>query len=319
MADLSNTTFALVQRTPKALTRDWSGWQRGLGLAYAILAFVGTWVFFTWLVVFLGNLPERSDPWLDPSVDFGAVRDSVFAVIANLGLIGIFCLQHSLMARPAFKRWLATLIPGALERATYVHVANIAGFLMLYFWTPIPTLLWDVENRVGETAIWMAFGAGWITLFIGALSIDLFELLGLKQAWAWYRGRNHQPLTLKTSWLYRYLEHPMYVGVLLGFWMSPNMSVGHALLALAFTAYIAVAMFFERRDLQAKHGRSYADWRHGRQGCPLRSRSAKALLSEKGRRNLRVRVRPAGRRWPDTQFGVSRTTYPWTDCASPER
>lgn len=276
VADLSNMTIALVQRSPKALTRDWSIWQRRLGLAYAILAFVGTWTFFTWLVVFLGNFPERSDPWLVPSVDVGAVRDPAFAIIANLGLIAIFCLQHSLMARPAFKRRLTTLIPAQLERATYVHAANIAGFLLLYFWTPIPAMLWNVESPVVETAIWIAFGAGWLILFIAALSIDLFELLGLKQAWSWYRGRNRQPLVLKTSWLYRYLEHPMYVGVLLGFWMSPNMSVGHALLAFAFTAYIAVAMFFERRDLQAKHGRSYIDWREGRTGCPFQSRQAKA-------------------------------------------
>lgn len=228
-------------------------------------------MFFTWFVIFLGNLPKRSHPWITPTVDHGAAAEPVSAALANALLLAVFCLQHSLMARPRFKRMLATYMPPELERATYVHAANLTGFLFLALWTPIPAPVWSIDNTPAETVIWTGFGLGWLILLLAALSMGVTELLGLRQAWHWYRGRPAPPLELKTSWLYRYMEHPMYVGVLLGFWMTPHMTVGHALLALQLTAYIALAMGYERRDLSARFGSRYVTWRsrHSRRASAM--------------------------------------------------
>lgn len=237
---------------------------RNFGLIYAVAAFIGTWVFFTWFVIFLGNLPKLESPWIAPSIDVsevGATADPFAAALANCALLALFCFHHSLMARPRFKRALARVLPPALERATYVHVANLTGFLFLWLWTPIPQPLWTIENDVAKALVWIGFGIGWLILLLAALSIDVMQLLGIRQAWAWYRGRTPEPLTLRTSWLYSYIEHPMYVGVLLGFWMTPHMSVGHALLASQLTLYIAIAMSFERRDLEQRFGTAYRRWR----------------------------------------------------------
>ena len=252
---------------------------RALGLGYALAAFAGTWVFFTWFVVFLANLPKRADPWVVPSIDVGGTADHpALALLFNVGLISLFCLQHSVMARPAFKRLIARLIPQALERATYVHAANVTGILLLLLWMPMPELLWSIEDETAKTAIWIAFGAGWLLLFLGAVSLDIFELLGLRQAWYWFSAQSHRPLALKTAFLYRYIEHPMYVGVLLGVWMTPHMSVGHALLASTFTIYIAIAMIYERRDLQARFGSAYLKWRTAPAEAVRRTRATTGRL-----------------------------------------
>ena len=235
---------------------------KSLGFLFGATAFAGTWVFFIWFVIFLGNLPKRSHPWIEPTVDVGAATLSpLVAAVANSLLLTVFCLQHSVMARPAFKRWLGSVMPPHLERATYVHAANFAGFLFLAFWTPIPAVVWSIENDAAQALIWFGFGLGWLILLLAALAMGVTELLGLRQAYAWSLGRPMAPLKLKTSWLYRYFEHPMYVGVLLGFWMTPHMTVGHALLATQLTLYIAIALHYERRDLVARFGPRYLAWR----------------------------------------------------------
>ena len=235
--------------------------RRIAGLVYGASAFIGTWVFFVWFAIFLGNLPKRASPWIEPTVDRGTEIDPVVAAIANFALVTLFCLQHSVMARPSVKRAMATCIPADLERATYVHAANLAGFALLALWTPISIPVWSIGNDILKAAIWFGFGLGWLTLLLAALSMGITELLGLRQTWHWYTGKPAPRLALKTSWLYRYCEHPMYVGVLLGVWMTPHMTVGHALLALQFTLYIALAMRFERRDLEQRYGKDYLHWR----------------------------------------------------------
>lgn len=245
------------------------------GLGYAWLAFALTFVFFTWLVLFLGNLPKASKPWVHPTVDIGGgitggslVGDGVIgggldlfaAAIIDIFLVALFGLQHSLMARPGFKAWWLRIVTKGLERSTYTMAAGLVGVIMLVFWQPIPIVIWHVPGMFAAP-FWLAFAAGWAILFSGALSINIFELLGTRQAHAWYRGQPIPPLTLKTSWLYDWVRHPMYVGVLLGFWATPHMTVGHALMAATFTLYILIAMRYEERDLARSFGVSYQAWR----------------------------------------------------------
>ena len=247
-----------------------NGAARAAGLAYGWLAFAMTFAFFAHLVIFLGNMPSLSQPWVNPSVDVGPAGTPFVAALIDLGLVALFGLQHSAMARPRFKAWWTRMVPQGLERSTYVMAASLVGFIMVAFWQPIPLVIWDVSG-LGETVMWSLFGIGWALLLASGISFNLFDLLGIRQARAWYRGRPTPPLTLKTNWLYDWMKHPMYAGVLLGLWMTPHMTVGHALMAGGFTLYILIAMRFEERDLSRNFGDAYQAWRLGCPHAPPRS------------------------------------------------
>jgi protein-S-isoprenylcysteine O-methyltransferase Ste14 len=240
------------------------------GLAYAISAFLMTFAFFAQYILFLGNLPSISRPWLPTTVDTGSTLSPFGAAIVDLGLIALFGLQHSLMARPAFKERWTRIVPMGLERSTYVVAASLAGFIMVWFWQPIPLLIWQAQGAL-KHMLWVLFAAGWLLLLVSAAGFNLFELLGLRQAWAWYQGRPVPPLTLKTHWFYGWLEHPMYAGFLLGVWATPLMTAGHVLMAAAFTLYILIAMRYEQRDLSRTFGDAYSAWRQGEPAAPPRS------------------------------------------------
>jgi hypothetical protein len=219
------------------------------------------WMFWISFVIFLANPVQVAKFWPLPTVDDGGFVDHPLAAAAiNLILIALFGLQHSLMARPWFKEQWASSIPTAFERCTFVHMANLALFALIIFWQPIPIEIWTIDGWVGDAA-WVLFAMGWVILFMGAWSFGIFDLLGIDQMRAWCRGEEHRGHRLKTGRLYRWLRHPMYVGVLLGVWATPKMSVGHLLLAGGMTLYVLIAMRYEERDLMRRFGTSYARWR----------------------------------------------------------
>lgn len=250
-----------------------------LGLIYAIAAAIGTIAFFAFFIIFLGNFPKTSQPWLVPSADVGPGIAPLLSLILNFALVAVFSLQHSVMARPAVKGLISKIVPPALERATYVHAANLTGFLIIILWQPVPIVLWDIENDAFETLLWLGFAGGWLLLFAAAIAIDIFELLGLSQAWHWSRGRKPPALMLKTKFLYRVVEHPMYVGVMLGVWMTPYMTLGHAALAMQLSLYIAIATAYERRDLQTRFGAKYYLWRLGHSNLGRPARAPPAIVA----------------------------------------
>jgi protein-S-isoprenylcysteine O-methyltransferase Ste14 len=183
------------------------------------------------------------------------------------------------MARPKLKRYWTRIVPAGLERATYVHAANLAGFAIILFWQPIPATLWHVDTEAGALLLWALFASGWLILLAAAVSFGVFELLGTTQAGAWSSRRAAPPPSLKTGWLYAYVPHPMYVGLLLGVWVTPHMSFGHALLATGFTVYILIALGYEERDLAARFGGPYRRWRSA---CPM-SPLSRHTVAERGR------------------------------------
>ena len=230
-------------------------------IAYAWAGAAVMWAFWVSFVIFLAEPRQVLAWWPLPTIDrVVSPQQPVLAVCIDLALVAVFGLQHSVMARPWFKRRVMSWIPEGLERATYVHMANMALFILILLWQPIPAEVWNVEDSAARDVLWLLFGAGWAILFLGAWSFGLRELLGLEQVRAWTEGRPHAS-RLKTGLLYRWLRHPMYVGVLLGVWATPRMSFGHLLLALALTAYVLIAMRYEERDLLHRFGRRYADWR----------------------------------------------------------
>lgn len=238
---------------------------RVAGLIYGLAGAGVMAVFWPLFGVFLSNAPRSSAPWLERSADVGlGVEDPFVAAAIDLALIGAFGLQHSLMARPALKRRWRALLPPALERATYVHAANIVLLALIVLWQPIPIEIWRVDHPMLRDACWAAFALGWLILLAGALSFGMAELLGVRQVLDWYWGRKSEPLALKTQGLYRWLRHPMYVGVLLAVWATPYMTLGHALLAAGLTIYVQIAKAYEERDLNRTYGSGYRTWRGAR-------------------------------------------------------
>jgi methanethiol S-methyltransferase len=229
-----------------------------LGIAYALLAFAGAMALFVYAIPFLANLRFLSRTIVEPSIDFGPALSMPWTIIVDCGLIVLFGLQHSLMARDGFKQWLVRNIPAGLERATYVHGSNLTLWPVLLFWQPIPTVLVDLTGvRPLMVAI---YWLGWLIVLLSSLNIDLLELWGLRQAWSWSRGEVYQPPPFKENWLYRRVRHPIYLGLLLAFWSTPYLTAGHALFASCMSAYVFIGAWFEERDLVRKHGQSYRDY-----------------------------------------------------------
>jgi len=230
-------------------------------LAYAWAGVAIMWGFWVSFVIFLAEPRQVLTWWPLPTIDRTAsVEHPAVAALIDLALVIIFGLQHSVMARPWFKQRVMARMPEQLQRVTYVHMANAALFLLILLWQPIPIEIWNVEDAPAREMLWLLFAAGWVVLFLGAWSFGILDLLGIEHVIAWREGRRHAP-RLKTGFLYRWLRHPMYVGVLLGMWATPRMSFGHLLLALAMTGYVLIAMRYEERDLMQRFGSSYHRWR----------------------------------------------------------
>ena len=232
-----------------------------IGLLYAWSGFVVMWAVWIAFVIFLCE-PRRLLPlWPLPTVDGDAALNAPWAALVNLALVALFGLQHSVMARPWFKHRVVGRMPPAFQRSTYVHAANLALLALIVFWQPIPALLWDAGRGMAEDLLWALFAAGWVMLFAGAWSFGIRDLLGIEQMQAWVDERRYQPPRLKTGFLYRWLRHPMYVGVLLAVWATPRMSAGQCLLALGLTCYVLIGMRYEERDLARTFGARYRNWR----------------------------------------------------------
>lgn len=231
------------------------------GLVYAWSGFAVMWAVWICFIVFLASPPWAGEMWPLPTVDYAAEPLHPLASVGvDLFLIALFGLQHSLMARPWFKTHVTSRLPAAFERCTYVHAANFALLTLILFWQPISPVVWHADGGLRDL-LWVAFGAGWVILLLGALSFGLLELLGISQMRAWYRGLASPPPRLKTGYLYSLVPHPMYVGVLLAMWATPHMTIGHVLLAAGMTAYVLIAMRYEERDLARRFGVAYAHWR----------------------------------------------------------
>ena len=242
-------------------TQD-ASWARMLGLAYAWAGILIMWAFWVSFVIFLAQPKALLAWWPLPTVDRGGwIENELAAAAIDLVLIALFGLQHSVMARPWFKAWWAANTPPAFERCTYVHMANIALFALILFWQPLPIVLWEISAGGVREAVWALFALGWVILLAGGWSFGMSELLGLDQMRRWASGRPPKQPGLKTGQLYQWVRHPMYVGVLLGVWVTPTMTFGHALLAMGLTAYVLIAMRYEERDLTQRFGTSYRRWR----------------------------------------------------------
>jgi methanethiol S-methyltransferase len=222
--------------------------------AIAYLFFLAT---FAYAVAFVGNLPL-----VPRTIDTGVSVPWLEALLVNAALLGVFAVQHSVMARRSFKRWWTRIVPEAVERSTYVLAATLALALLLWQWRPIATpVVWSVTDPLGRVALQVVFWGGWAVLLISTFLLNHFELFGLRQVWSRMTGRAIPAPQFHTPLFYRHVRHPLYVGFVLAFWAAPQMSAGHLLFAAASTGYILVGIWFEERDLIAQFGDRYRLYR----------------------------------------------------------
>jgi protein-S-isoprenylcysteine O-methyltransferase Ste14 len=225
-------------------------------LGYAVSAYVLFLATFLYAIGFVGGFV------VPKSIDTGTPGPLMPSIIVDLLLLGLFALQHSIMARRSFKRWWTRLVPPPLERSTYVLAAALALALVCWQWRPIPEpVLWKLESSAGAGLAWAVFWLGWTVLLVSTFLINHFELFGLRQAFA-HPGRRKVPAPeFRVPLFYRYVRHPIYLGFILGFWATPVMSAGHLLFAVGATGYILVGIAFEERDLIAQFGEQYRRYR----------------------------------------------------------
>ena len=221
----------------------------------AILYGVAVYVFF--LATFLYAIGFVGGILVPKSIDSGAPVPLAEAIVVDLLLLGLFAVQHSVMARRGFKLWWTRFVPWRVERSTFVLAATAALALLLWQWRPIPQpVIWQVDG-IPATILMIVFWLGWGVLLISTFLIDHFALFGLRQS---FTGKS-EAADFRTPLFYRYVRHPIYVGFLLAFWAAPVMSAGHLLFSIATTGYILVGIWFEERDLVAQFGERYRAYR----------------------------------------------------------
>jgi protein-S-isoprenylcysteine O-methyltransferase Ste14 len=229
---------------------------RLLILLYAIVSYAVFLASSVYAIGFVGNYN-----YLAPkSIDSGGRTNLSEAIVIDLLLLGLFAIQHSIMARPVFKQCWARIFPEACGRSTYVLLSSLILVLLFWQWRPIPTSVWQIDG----IAAWLPTGIywlGWAIVFASTFMIDHFDLSGLRQAFAALRGAEPPGQSFRTPLLYRIVRHPLMLGFLLVFWATPEMTAGHLLFAIMTTAYILVALQFEERDLIAEFGAAYEQYR----------------------------------------------------------
>jgi methanethiol S-methyltransferase len=229
--------------------------KKTLALLYGVLAYVFFFATFLYAIGFVRNLA------VPKSIDTGASAPLGVALLIDAALLSLFALQHSIMARHGFKKQWTRVVSWPVERSTYVVAASAVLALLLWQWRPIPATVWDLRGTVAGSILSVTFWVGWGVLLLATFLINHFELFGLHQVWAYFRGADlHRP-DFKSPGLYKMVRHPIYLGFVIAFWSAPLMTVGHLLFSVATTGYILVGIYFEERDLIAVYGQAYREYR----------------------------------------------------------
>jgi protein-S-isoprenylcysteine O-methyltransferase Ste14 len=229
---------------------------RFLAMTYGIVVYLFFLATFVYAICFVGNII------VPKTIDVGPVGPLAEALVVNVALLGIFAVQHSVMARRGFKRWWTRMVPEAIERSTYVLFATALLALLCWQWRPMPDpVIWTVQDPIAVAAIHGVFWLGWGILLLSTFLLNHFELFGLRQVAARLMGWKTPEPQFRTPLLYKRVRHPLYLGFILSFWAAPTMTAGHLLFAVATTGYILIGIFFEERDLVHMFGDQYRRYR----------------------------------------------------------
>ena len=222
---------------------------------YGILAYFVFLVAFLYAIGFVGNLI------VPKSIDSGIETSFIQAMGINILLLSVFAIQHSIMARPAFKKWWVGIIGSAAERSTYVLLSSLALLLLYWQWQPLNGIVWEVENNIVYGALVILFFIGWLIVFLSTFMINHFELFGLKQIFDNLKNNLHEPPKFQVNLFYKIVRHPIMLGFIIAFWATPIMTVGHLVFAVVTTAYIVIAVkYLEEKDLKKYLGEKYEQY-----------------------------------------------------------
>lgn len=225
---------------------------RVLAFLYGLVSYVVFFGTFLYAIPFVGNfaVPRTIDAG-------GPTAGRLEALLVNTGLLALFAVQHSVMARQGFKRWWTRIVPRSVERSTYVLVSSLVLILLFWQWRPMTEIVWDVESVATRYVLWALFWTGWLLVLVSTFLINHFDLFGLRQVWLRFRERAYRPLPFQIHSLYRFIRHPLLLGFFIAFWATPIMTVGHLLFAVATSGYMLVGIRLEERDLVRFHGEAY--------------------------------------------------------------
>ena len=229
--------------------------KRGLVLAYGLMGYLAGLVSLLWFILAMGGLAPTSFGPLQSTSAFGAIA-------VNIGLIVLFGLQHSIMARPGFKTMMRRSMPHATERATFLLLTGMALMFAIAFWQPVPGMVWQVEHTGLMIGLWILYGLGWTYLLLATFVTNHFELMGLRQTYFYVRNLPYRKVRFTNKFMYKYSRHPMMLGLLVGMWCVPVMSISQFVMASLLTLYVFIGIFFEERDLINEFGESYRKYKN---------------------------------------------------------
>ena len=229
--------------------------ERIIAFLYGLVAYVVFLGAFLYAIGFVTGL------WVPKTIDTGPAGPAGIAFVIDLLLMSLFAVQHSVMARPMFKRWWTQFVPASVERSTYVLLASLVLILLYWQWRPIPAVVWEITNpQIAMVVLAISF-VGWLLVLVSTFIINHFELFGLQQVVINLSGKTAAEPQFKTPSLYKHLRHPIYLGFIIAFWAAPTMTAGHLLFAVVTTAYIFVGIFLEERDLIELFGEDYRHYK----------------------------------------------------------
>ncbi len=228
---------------------------KSIAFIYGIIAYVIFLVAFLYAIGFVGNFI------VPKTIDSGVESDFLMSIIINALLLSVFAIQHTVMARPAFKGWITKIISPAIERSTYVLLSSLALLLLYWQWQPMTAVVWHAENQIAANILTGIFFFGWLVVFLSTFMINHFELFGLKQIFDNLKSKEPTKTSFQTNFFYKIVRHPIMLGFIIAFWATPLMTVGHLIFTLATTIYIVIAVkYFEEKDLKKAIGKEYEDY-----------------------------------------------------------
>jgi len=226
-----------------------------LAAIYGVVCYVVFLGSFLYAIGFVGNLV------VPKTIDSGPAAGAPEALVINVLLLGLFAVQHSVMARPGFKAIWTNIVPRPVERSTYVLISSLLLALLFWKWQAMPTVIWDISSPVANSIVLVLFALGWLIVLLSTFMINHFDLFGLRQVYLRMRGLDYTPLSFTQRAFYKFVRHPIMLGFVIAFWAAPRMTVGHLVFAIATTGYIVVGILLEERDLVKYHGSEYETYR----------------------------------------------------------